>query len=157
MMGYIYSMKRIIPVFLFSVFALGAMPAKAVEIIFTFNELRNTKGHILCTLHDNEEAFPRDSAKAFRSKIAPIRNGKAICMFKNLPLGTYAATLAHDENDNRKVDLGALGLPLEGFAFSNNAKPDFFGPPSFDEAAIRLDSGGTAQEISFIYPEESFK
>lgn len=134
------------------IIVLAAKPAHASELIFTFDQLRVNKGYVLCTLHNKKETFPRDAAKALISKHAIIKTGRAVCRFENLPPGQYAATFGHDENRNKEVDIGALGLPLEGFAFSRNAKPGFFGPPDFEEATIALGQGGHAEEIFFIYP-----
>ncbi len=37
------------------------------------------------------------------------------------------------------LDLNFFGIPKEGFALSNDAKP-FFGPPTFKDAAVSLGS-----------------
>ena len=50
---------------------------------------------------------------------------------------SYAIAVYHDENDNDSFDQGFLGIPLEDYAFSNNAAV-FLGPPSFDDAAFIL-------------------
>ena len=45
-----------------------------------------------------------------------------------------------------------LGIPKEGYGFSNDAKGRM-GPPSFDDAAVEVGSGEpTRTAISFGYP-----
>ena len=59
----------------------------------------------------------------------------------DIPPGTYAAQVFHDENDDHEVDRSWLGIPNEGVGFSND--PSFtFGPPDFGEAAFRLGPDG---------------
>lgn len=54
-----------------------------------------------------------------------------------LPLGEYAISVHHDENNNGKLDTGLFGIPKEKYGFSNNAK-GFMGPPSFKECVINF-------------------
>jgi len=56
---------------------------------------------------------------------------------KNVPEGTYAIALFHDSNSNGKFDKGALGVPSEGYGFSNNASA-LLGPPRFTDAAFEV-------------------
>jgi uncharacterized protein (DUF2141 family) len=49
----------------------------------------------------------------------------------------YASAVLHDENQNSKMDFNFLGMPLEGYGFSNDAGA-LFGPPSFAAASFRL-------------------
>ncbi len=39
----------------------------------------------------------------------------------NLPVGSYAVSLFHDRNQDGVLNRGELGIPSEGFGFSNNA------------------------------------
>ena len=69
---------------------------------------------------------------------------------KDLPAGTYALALVHDENDNLKIDTGLFGIPTEGFCFSKNAM-GLFGPPSFKDAAVSHGAGGAAHTLVLKY------
>ena len=51
--------------------------------------------------------------------------------------GRHAVALFHDENGNDAFDQGLFGIPLEDYAFSNNAM-GFFAAPSFDAASFAL-------------------
>jgi uncharacterized protein (DUF2141 family) len=51
----------------------------------------------------------------------------------------------HDENGNGKLDTGGLlGLPTEGYAFSNDA-PARFGPPAIKAMTVIVPRSGTAE------------
>jgi uncharacterized protein (DUF2141 family) len=56
----------------------------------------------------------------------------------------------HDENENSKMDFNFLGMPLEGYGFSNDASGTF-GPPSFEDAAFRLKARPSAVSIKARY------
>jgi uncharacterized protein (DUF2141 family) len=60
----------------------------------------------------------------------------------NLPSGTYAISLYHDENGNNKLDTGIFGIPQEKFGFSNNAT-SFAGPPSFKQCKFEFKENKT--------------
>jgi uncharacterized protein (DUF2141 family) len=47
----------------------------------------------------------------------------------------------HDVNKNGELDKNALGIPKEGFGFSNDAAGTF-GPPGFDKAKFILPRAG---------------
>jgi uncharacterized protein (DUF2141 family) len=50
-----------------------------------------------------------------------VRNGRAVLWFRDVPEGTYAVNVFHDENSNERLDKGLFGIPKEGFGFSNDA------------------------------------
>jgi uncharacterized protein (DUF2141 family) len=45
--------------------------------------------------------------------------------------------LFHDSNGNGELDRNMLGIPREGYGFSNDAGAR--GPASFEEAAVSID------------------
>ena len=67
-----------------------------------------------------------------------IRKDQARCDFEDIPPGTYAMAVVHDENMNGKLEMNWLGIPSEGYGFSNNAI-GLLGAPSFSAAIFRYD------------------
>ncbi|MGH7933536.1 MAG: DUF2141 domain-containing protein [Candidatus Binataceae bacterium] len=105
--------------------------------------LRNDRGRVVCSLFDSAAGgFPRDGDKAIRQLSVPIERQAATCNFTDVPSGTYAITVFHDENANAHFDMTWLGLPDEGYGFSNDARA-VFAPPSFLAASFRCAGGGT--------------
>jgi Ca2+/Na+ antiporter len=47
--------------------------------------------------------------------------------------GTYALAVSHDQNMNGKLDTNWLGIRIEGYCFSNDARR-LFGAPSYPAA-----------------------
>ncbi len=61
-------------------------------------------------------------------------------LFEGLQPGTYAVRLMHDENDNGKLDRNLVGMPTEGYGFSNN--PRVMRAATFEEASFELPQEG---------------
>ncbi len=59
-----------------------------------------------------------------------IENHTCVIIFKDIKSGTYAVKYFHDENSNDVLDNNWMGIPKEGFGFSNNAY-GMFGPKDF--------------------------
>ena len=64
--------------------------------------------------------------------------------------GIYAVAVLHDENENDEMDFNFLGMPLEGYGFSNDAAA-MFGPPSFEAAAFKLSPRASYIPIKIRY------
>lgn len=111
-------------------------PASTLRIEVT--NLRSNKGSVLVSLYNNAKDFPQDAAKAVGKTKVTIEGAKAIAIFENVLPGKYAAAILHDENQNLKMDFNGIGIPKEGYGFSNDAR-GLFGPPAFSKAAFTVD------------------
>lgn len=56
----------------------------------------------------------------------------------------------HDANANRDFDRNPVGLPVEGFAFSNDA-PSKIGAPTFEAARFTARPGDTVLRVKMRY------
>jgi uncharacterized protein (DUF2141 family) len=92
--------------------------------------LRNNKGQILLQVYDEKH-------NKVKGAIGSIINEKCVIIIENLKPAKYAFKYFHDENKNDKLDNNWMGLPAEGYGFSNNAKGTF-GPPSFKKWIFEL-------------------
>lgn len=126
----------------------AGVPAATMQVEIT--GLRNDKGHVLLALYRPEDGFSETKPTAFRKQAIPARAGTLTVQLEDLPIGTYAIALIHDENDNLKIDTGFFGLPTEGFCFSRGAM-GLFGPPSFKNAAVAHVDGGGPQRLLVKY------
>jgi len=72
--------------------------------------------------------------------------------FENVRDGDYALSVVHDANGNGELDKTKLGIPREGFAFSNNVMGKK-GPPSYQKAKFEV-KGTTSvkQALVMRYP-----
>jgi uncharacterized protein (DUF2141 family) len=125
--------------------------AKSDEIRIVVNGVRNQKGSVICSLWSsaNSAEFTTVGTE-FRKISVPIEGNKAVCEFKGLPAGAYAATVFHDENGNGKFDR-RFGYPLEGYGFTNNVYPTLRAP-SFDQCKFQYSGKGVLTlSIDMIY------
>lgn len=121
-------------IYFIAVFLLFQSAAQSAELTIIVKQLRNSSGTVHIALYNNPATFPDADGMITETKI-PARQPAVTWTFDNLSPGRYAVAVYHDENSNDEFDQGLFGIPLEGYAFSNNAAV-FFGPPDFAEAAI---------------------
>ena len=108
-------------------------------------DLENDEGQVVIALLDSAEAYEEDMV-AFREAMPKISERKVSVTFEDVPYGTYALKVVHDENGNGKLDTNFIGIPKEHFGFSNNAMGRF-GPPDFEQTKFVLESAHMTMEI----------
>jgi uncharacterized protein (DUF2141 family) len=113
---------------------------------------RNTKGKIWVNLFQDANGFPDDPSKAIQQRSVEVdpNTMSAQVTFKDLPQGSFAASVLHDENGNGKMDKNFVGMPKEGYGASNNPSKKRRAP-TFDEAKFSLNASEQTIEISLIY------
>ena len=129
--------------------ALLSTATTAAELRVDVTGLRSGGGEVHLAVFATPATFPRSDAMLaeaiVRAKAAGVH-----WVFSGLKPGTYALAIYHDENENREFDRGFLGIPLEGFGFSNDAQV-FFGPPDFADAAVTVPGKGVRITIRMTY------
>lgn len=119
--------KLIISLLLITIpLVLLAQRSLTIQII----DLRSSNGQIHLELSNEREVKMVGLTKN-------ISNNQCIIVIENLKQGRYAFKFFHDENKNQKLDTNWMGIPKEGFGFSNNPAMTF-GPPSFDKTIFEL-------------------
>jgi len=130
----------------------GALPIAAVQaadLTVDVDNLRNSLGRVFITVFNDRAAW-LDATRTFAdTSVASVR-GRVTVTFKELPPGRYAVVTFHDENNNGRFDQNFLGLPLEGYAFSQNVRP-FLSAPRFDAAAVELGGEDVETAIHMVY------
>jgi uncharacterized protein (DUF2141 family) len=125
----------------------SSCPGIHVQIL----NIRNSTGTVDCALFDAPEGFPIEVLRsATNVMVIKVRHTQARCDFANIPLGTYALAVIHDENMNGKLDTNSLGIPTEGYGFSNDVK-GLLGPPSFAAASFAYDGRNLELTIGLQY------
>ncbi len=116
-------MNRILAICLFlaPLLYISAQSSLTVEIV----NLESNKGVVIVDLLDTNEETVMD-------KTSEITDHTCTIVFKDLEDGTYAIRYFHDENNNGELDTNFIGIPKEGFGFSNDAFGKF-GPKKFKE------------------------
>lgn len=113
------------------IIVLSSLSLKSQNILtIEISGISSNKGKVLLELRDGEDKF-------VKGLYAEIVNHKCILIVDDLKVGKYSFSYFHDENNNEKLDKNFLGMPIEGFGFSNNAKGRF-GPPAFEKTVFEL-------------------
>lgn len=102
------------------------------KIQVNLSGMHNANGKINFALYNASSSF-NDPTLVYKSLILTPTVATMSFTLDSIPAGTYAFGVFHDENDNQQIDQNWLGIPTEGFAFSNNAMGSF-GPPTYDQA-----------------------
>jgi uncharacterized protein (DUF2141 family) len=89
------------------------------------------KGNVMVALYKQTDQWMRRATGG--SQMLPAKKDSMTLTFKDLPEGEYAVSLFVDENANGKMDSNVIGIPIEPYAFSNDASGNF-GPPTFEQA-----------------------
>jgi len=109
---------------------------------------KSTEGQLMVALFNSATDFPAE--EPYKGSITHISGNKELIKFENIPNGNYAIAALHDINKDGKLDKNILGIPTEGYGFSNDAM-DKFGPPSFVQASFIYFGKDDAKIIDLEY------
>jgi uncharacterized protein (DUF2141 family) len=126
-------------------FGLSSAAAGTLEV--AVDNVRNDAGTLLIAVCDAPSFLTAECPYYGR---VPAGAQPAELVFDDVALGRYAVQVIHDENANDAFDRNVLGLPKEGYGFSNNPRSPF-GPPDFEAAAISIENTGTRTEVALRY------
>lgn len=122
------TMKYLITIIL--IFSLMAS-AKAANLTITVTNIKETKGSIVIGIFNNKESFPKNGRETKQLFIAADAD-EVTKTITGLPDGEYAIAIYHDKNSDGVCNKNILGIPQEGFGFSNNFKPRLKSPAFAD-------------------------
>ena len=144
-------MKKLSLPLIVSIFAFFVSMAYAQTgtVIVEISDINDSKGLMSIGLYSNENGFP-DKGKEYKGKDVEVTGQTLVYTFKDVPVGTYAIAIIHDTNSNGKLDKNFLGIPKEGYAFSNNVFGILGLPPSFKDASFKL-TGNETIKIKMEY------
>ena len=126
-------------------------PVSEVRLFVTVTNVRSAKGLIAVTLYaDNRRKFLAHHGSLYVGRVPAVAPTTRMCI--HVPTtGIYGLAVYHDEDGDRKFKRSILGLPAEGYAFSNNAST-FFGIPSFSSVRLPVPRSGTETSVRLKYP-----
>jgi uncharacterized protein (DUF2141 family) len=105
-------------------------------------EFRRIRGDLFIEVSDS-------SGEVIDRGVHPVSGRTVTVHFDSLTPGTVAVRLFHDENSDGKLNTNFLGIPREGYGFSNNPGSRFGEPPLEDRLfALRAD---TTIRVELIY------
>ena len=118
-----------------SLIMMISQQVSAADLTVNISEVSQGKGHVMVGLYSGIEAFEQGKT-SFGSRVK-ANNEQEQVIFKDLPAGEYAIKIYQDENSNQKLDFNFIGIPKEGYGYSNNVGR--FGRPAYQEAKFTVE------------------
>ncbi|OYW50224.1 MAG: hypothetical protein B7Y36_05890 [Novosphingobium sp. 28-62-57] len=129
-----------------------AGPKSDTWINVTVDGVRNGNGLMAVTLYaDEPRKFLAKKGSLYVGRVDADAPETRMCLFVPKP-GVYALAVYHDEDSSTNLKRsGVLGLPEEGFGFSNNP-PTIASIPSFRSVRLNIAKSGLSTRIHLKYP-----
>lgn len=121
-----------------------------IRLDITVSGVRSPDGEVAIVFYGSHpEDFLERGAWLDRVRIPARKGAVETCVLLPRP-GSYAIALYHDEDANGKLNKTWVGIPNEGYGFSNDA-PAPLRAPRFDEAVFTVDTGDNPLKITMRY------
>jgi uncharacterized protein (DUF2141 family) len=131
--------------FVFCLITLSAV-CQSQDLAVNVSNVKNLQGSLQVALFNSKETFLK---KPIAAQSVKVTGQQVKIVFNNIPAGDYAVSLYHDENENQKMDSNFIGIPKEGYGFSNNPS-SMFGPPDYESARFNL-AGPQSITVKLLY------
>ncbi|WP_309645725.1 DUF2141 domain-containing protein [Phenylobacterium sp.] len=126
--------------------AAGPLPAAAqTALTVAFEGIKDQKGAIMVAVYDSEAAY--DGGKPASATAIPATAARVETKIAGLAPGRYAIKAFHDLNGDGKMGTNPFGMPIEPFAFSNNAVGTM-GPAKWSAAAFTVEGDATVHAMT---------
>lgn len=126
-------------------------PASQTWLNVTVEDVRSGSGLIALTLYaDDNSRFLVKRGSMYVTRVQAAAGSTQACIFLPQP-GVYALAIYHDEDGNQSFKRTGLGLPAEGFGFSNNPAT-LAGLPNFRSVRLNVPRSGLSTRIRLKYP-----
>lgn len=122
----------------------------ATRLSVQVSQLNSGDGEVTITVYPSDpRRFLAPRGKLLRVRVKTVAPVTRVCF--NLPgPDVYAVAVYHDANGNHDFDRTRLGMPAEGYGFSNDA-PTRFGVPSFEAVRFAVKAGENALRVKMRY------
>ena len=109
--------------------------AQAHTLTVQIDQIKQQTGKIHVALYRSEQSY-QQGKDAVAAVVEAVSGESQQLVFPDLAEGQYAIKVMHDANDNGELDRNMMGIPSEGYGFSNNGGQ--YGPASFSDAAFAV-------------------
>ena len=121
---------------LFTIIACEHVHSQTFGLTLNITNIKIIKGEIKIAIYSDKKSF-LTKGEEYRRFSFKVTQSLEKCLITNLPKGDYAIALFQDENSDGKCNSNFLGVPKEGYGFSNNYKPVLFAP-SFSDCKFSI-------------------
>ena len=126
-------------------------PMSDTRLYVSVSNVRSSRGLVAVTLYaDDRKRFLAKRGSLYVGRVPAQAGTTRMCIHLPSP-GVYGLAIYHDEDGDRKLKRSGLGLPAEGYGFSNDA-PTIFGLPSFSRVRFNVPRSGFQTSVKLKYP-----
>ena len=124
-----------------------ALPAlgHAADLTIEIDNIQAQRGRVMVAVMDSDAAWNGQGKPVGVAAGTPDGDGTLSLKIAGLAPGRYAARVMHDENGNGKLDTNIVGMPTEGYGFSNN--PQVMRAATFEEARFEVEGDAASVRI----------
>lgn len=124
--------KKILAILAFAL--VTSFSAYSQTLTLEIRGIEKVTGSLYIGFYSSAKTFTKEAVFGVCEKVT----GKIMVIpVKGLAKGSYAISMFQDENANKKLDTGPMGIPVEKYGFSNDAR-GFAGPPSFKKCLFEF-------------------
>lgn len=120
------------------------------NLVVEVDRLSSQTGEACFKLFSGSQGFPYSNESAIKRQCVKITDNSLTLALKNIPSGSYAVSIFHDLNGDRKLNRNSLGMPTEGYGFSNNPVVRN-APPDYGECLFLVAGSNTNIKIRMKY------
>lgn len=113
--------------------------------------IQNQRGQVCVRLFSSSQGFPDGATGKVTRQCSKINDSSMTFSFNNLTSGSYALAAFHDQNGDGKLNRNSVGMPTEGYGFSNNPAITRSGPPKYGQTIFLLAGPNTTIKIRMRY------
>jgi uncharacterized protein (DUF2141 family) len=126
----------------------GIRSATSAKLVVQVGGIKSPTGEVAITVYpDDRRRFMAPGGKLLRERVKAAATVRT-CFW--LPPGSYAVAVYHDRDADQDFDRTMMGLPAEGFGFSNDPETKI-GLPALSAARFRLPAGEKVLPIQMRY------
>ena len=130
--------------------ATCAATATGPRLMVRITGALSTKGNLTITVYpDDADRFLAKGGKLLRARV-PVGMPLTEACFAVPSAGSYAIAVYHDANDDHDFNRTFVGMPAEGYGFSNNPVTKL-GLPNFKDVRFAATAGDNPVYIKLSY------
>jgi len=126
-------------------YSLLAQSTEKGTLEIRFTGIRTEEGSMAVGINTSPKGWPRKAHMELQLPKENMKDSVFIVRIPDLPFGTLAISVLDDVNDNVKMDM-RLGIPKEGYGFSNDAPIRFLASPKYESCTFEFTE--SMQQIS---------
>jgi len=126
----------------------GVRAPTSSKLTIQVNGVRSTQGEVAITVYpDDKRRFLAKGGKFARDRVKAAASVRS-CFW--VPQGGYAVAIYHDADGDHDFKRTVVGLPAEGFGFSNDPETKV-GLPPLSSVRFKVGPGETVKTIQMRY------